>query len=154
MAKSGYGHRIFCTYIDITICRSDCIAGDHHTFQQFVRVTFHNGTIHKRSRVTFIAVTYDITYFFFLTCHLFPFTAGRETAAASAAQSGFIDLFNYFFACHLKHRFLQSRKTAGSHILVNGFCIKTSTVLQNDPGLFCDKRDLFRMTVNFFLFAV
>ena len=63
-------------------------------FQQFVRITFHNGTIHERSRVTLIAITYYITGLLSLTCHLFPFLTTGESSASTSTKSGTVNFID------------------------------------------------------------
>ena len=69
-SKSLYRKRILGTHINITIFCTYCIGSDHHTLDHLVRITFHYGTIHESSRVTFITITYYITDLLRLTCNL------------------------------------------------------------------------------------
>ena len=134
--------RILCTNINITILCAYCVCGDGHTFDHLVWITFHYGTIHKCTRVTFITVTYYVAYFFFLACNLRPFLAGRETSAATSAKSGFDHFIDDILWSHVEESFGHSLEAAYCDIFINGFCVDISAVFQNDPGLLIQERNV------------
>jgi len=154
MFQSRYRLRILRTYINISILCSYCISCKHHTFNQTVRVTFHYGTIHKCSRVTLITITYYIMNRISLTGYLNPFLTCREATASTSADTGFINLINNQIRVHLKHCFLQSLKTAACYVFFQRFCVKFTTVLQNDSCLFRNKRNIFWSTAYFTAFLI
>ena len=154
VTQTFYRVRILCTHIDITILCFHSVGGNHHTFNQTIGITFHNGTIHKCSRVSLVAVTYYETCGFFLTGYLFPLFASRETAASTASQSGLINFIDNLVWCHIKQCFFQCQESAARQILFKGFCFQLSTVLQYETGLFLNKRNVFRCLINLsFLFV-
>ena len=59
--KSGYGKRILCTNIYVSVLSANCVSGNDHALDHLIRIAFHNGTIHKCSRITLITVTYYIS---------------------------------------------------------------------------------------------
>ena len=133
---------------------SYCVSCKHHTLDQTVRITFHYRTIHKCSRVTLITVTNHIMNRISLACYLNPFLTCRKAAATTSADTGFINLINNQIRIHLKHCFLQSLETATCYVLIQRFCIKLTTVLQNNTGLFRDKRNIFRSAAYFTAFLI
>ena len=68
--KSGYGKRILCTNIYVSVLSANCVSGNDHALDHLIRIAFHNGTIHKCSRVTLITVTYYISGFLSLSGYL------------------------------------------------------------------------------------
>ena len=154
MFQSCYRLRILRTYINISMLCSYCVSCKHHTFDQPIRITFHYGTIHECSRVTLITVTYYIMNRICLTGYLNPFLTCREATASTSADTGFINLIDNQIRIHLKHCFLQSLETAACYVLIQRFCVKFTTVFQNDSCLFCDKRNIFRSTAYFAAFLI
>ena len=116
MTKSGHRERVFCTDINVSVLRSNCISGDNHTFQKLIGITFHDGAVHESARVALVAVTYHIAFLFRLGRYLFPFPSCRESAAASSAQTGFVYFFHHIFRLHVKKRFFKRLESAGSQI--------------------------------------
>ena len=145
--QTCYGVGILCSYIYVSVGRTYCIACQHHTFDQFIWITFHNGTVHKCPRVTFITVTYDIAVFFSLTCNLFPFLSGWEAAASTSAKTGFVNNINNLIGSHFEKCLLKGGKAAACKILVEGLSVKFAAVLQYNTCLLCDKRDFIRCFV-------
>ena len=95
--------RILRTHINITVLCIDCIGGNGHSFDETVGIPFHNASIHECARITLVAVTDNIVFFYVCVGgHLFPFFAGGESAAASSAQTGFVYLVNDVFWRHIK----------------------------------------------------
>ena len=133
---------------------SYCVSCKHHTLDQTVRITFHYRTIHKCSRVTLITVTNHIMNRISLACYLNPFLTCREAAATTSADTGFINLINNQIRIHLKHCFLQSLETAACYVFFQRFCIKFTTVLQNNSCLFRNKRNIFWSTAYFAAFLI
>ena len=101
-----YREGVFRTYIDITVLCIHCIGGYGHTFDQTVGVTFHNASIHECARVTLVAVTDNIVFFYICVgSYLFPFLSGGESAAASSAQAGFVHFVDDISRRHVKDGF-------------------------------------------------
>ena len=139
------GKRIFCTNINVSVLCANCVCGNGHTFDHLIWITFHYGTIHECTRVTFITITYYITNFFFLASNLRPFFTSRETSSASSAKSGFCYFIDNILWGHIEESFCHSLKTANSNIFINGFCINITTVLKNDSCLLIQERNIRRM---------
>ena len=80
--------------------RADSISHDRHAFNDCMRVTFQNGTVHECTRVAFIGVADDILFIARLILFELPLDTGRETGTAAAAQTGSLDNINDFLRFH------------------------------------------------------
>ena len=138
-----YCQRILSTYIDVCVLCTCQIGSDQHTFQHLMRVTFHDASIHERTRVTLITITYYITVCLFLTCHLFPFLTCRETAAASSAKVGFFYHVKTFFFGHFEEDFFKTGISAYCDVFFDILCVDMSTVLKYQTHLSGIERDGF-----------
>ena len=83
--KSGYRKRIFSTDVDIAFLCSYRVSSDQHALYHLVRIAFHDASVHERTGIAFISVTYHIPDLFILAGNLFPFVSGLETAASPAS---------------------------------------------------------------------
>ena len=79
--------RVFSTDINQTVGSTDGIAADGHSLDDAVRVTFHDGTVHERTRVAFVGVADDVHLIALVLCAEAPFHAGGETSAATATEA-------------------------------------------------------------------
>ena len=79
---------IFRPDVHIAFIRADRFGGDEHAFNHAVRVAFHDGTVHKRAGIAFIAVADDVFFAVFRSQRDLPLSAGGKAAAAASAQSG------------------------------------------------------------------
>ncbi|MPN50479.1 hypothetical protein SDC9_198106 [bioreactor metagenome] len=81
------GERVFGANVDIAFIGPDGAGGDHHAFDDGVRVAFHDRAVHERARVALVAVADDELLGVLRSEGELPFEAGRETAAAAPAQA-------------------------------------------------------------------
>ena len=116
MLQSRYGVRILGTHVDVTVLSTHRVSCQHHTLDQTVGITLHNGSVHECSRVALVAVTYHIVNRVGLTGHLNPLLTCREAAATTATQSGLIHFLNDLIRRHLEHGLLKCRKTAAGYV--------------------------------------
>ena len=116
MLQPRYRVRILRTHINIAVLCAYRIGRQHHTFDQTVGITFHNGAVHECSGVALVAVTYHIVNRVCLTGYLNPLLACREAAAAAAAQSGLVYFLDDLIRRHLKHSFLKRVKAAAGYV--------------------------------------
>ena len=79
--------RVFSTDVNQTVGGADGIAADGHSLDDAVRVTFHDGTVHERTRVTFVSVADDVHLIALVLGAETPFHAGGETSTATAAEA-------------------------------------------------------------------
>src|SRR5699024_2476126 len=133
------GKTILRSYVNISVLRADSVGGDAHSLDHLVGIAFHYGAVHERARVSLVAVTYDVTYFFFLAGNLGPFTPGGEARAAASAKAGFRHFVDHVLGSHLEKRLCKRLETSHSNVFVNGFRVDLTAVLQNDPGLLIQK---------------
>ena len=149
MAQSLYRQRVLCTHIDISVFCRYRVSCDQHSFDQLIWVTFHYGTVHERSRVTLVSVTYHVTGGLLLVQHLFPFLSCREASASAASQAGSVNLIHYSLSVHL-YCLDKRREASCCYVLIQRFRIDVSAVLQHDPGLFVKERDIHGMYIRLF----
>ena len=113
-----------------------------------MRVTFHDASIHERTRITLVTITYNITLGFLLTGNLFPFPAGRESTAASSTEAGFFHHIQCCILVYVKKYLLQCRIAAYSDILLDILCVDMSAVLKYQTHLSSIERNGFLTLVN------
>ena len=133
--------RIFGTDVDVTLVGADRVAGDRHGFENRVRITFQNGTVHECTRVAFVGVTADIlgTAVLHQVSGQFPFLSGREARAAAAAEAGSQNGIDDLIRCHFGQNFAQGFIAAGADVFIDVFRIDHAAVAQRDTGLFLVK---------------
>ena len=74
-----------------------------------------------------------------------PFEAGRETAAAAAAQAGLLDLVDHLFRRHLFQDFIQGGKSVVGDIFFQAVEIDLAAVFQDNFLLAVEKADVVQM---------
>ena len=95
-----------------------------------MRVILQNRTVHERTRVALVCVAdYDFFIGLLLRRDL-PFGPCRESAAASAAQSGCLDDLNDILRLHLVQRLGKRRVAVEGNIFFDAFRIDPTAVLQ------------------------
>ena len=143
--QSGDRDGILGADIDIAVVGTDRVGHDGHAFQDRVRVTFQNGTVHKCARVTFVRVADDILFVTRLVFLKLPFDAGGESRAAASAQTGGLDLINDILGAHGLENFMKRLIAADANVLVDVLGIDLAAVAQGDSLLFLIKTDLFNV---------
>ena len=116
------GQGIFRPAVNYALIRANGVGGDHHAFHYRMGVALQYAAVHEGTGVAFVGVANDI---FLIACgiaHKLPFHAGGETAAAPAAQTGFLNFVDNRLGIH-GQCFLQSFVTAGGQIVFNAFRI-------------------------------
>ena len=122
---------IFKTKIDITDAGADGISGDGHPFQQTVGVTGHDDAVFVGCGFPFVSVADEVFLIRVFIEHEAQFSAGGETCAAAADQTGSGYFFHDAFRRH-GQRFLQTGIAAQSAVFRNGTGIIFAHIAQND----------------------
>ena len=128
--ESSYSDRIFCTNVYPTFVCADCVSSDCHSFDEGVRVTFEDGTVHECTRVTFVGVTYNVLLVGNAGSGELPLSAGGETAAPSAAQAGVGDGLDNIFRSHFLQHLSQCEVTVHSDVFFDVFGVDNTAVPQ------------------------
>ena len=149
-----YCKRIFGTHVDVAFVSLHGIGCDQHTFDHLVRDTLHNGTVHECTGIPFVAVAYDVAFFFLLGGNLFPLGSCPESAAAATSEIRFINFVYDVIRLHIKKCFRQGLISAGSDVFVDVFCIDMTTAFQDQACLPLEKRDIVFAYIFFFAFVV
>ena len=140
--QSIYRDRVFRTNVEITVLRADCITCNHHTFDYGKGITFQDGTVHERTGVAFVAVTYNVLFAFGLRVSELPLSTRRETAAAAAAKTRTEHFFNNVRSVHLQ----SSRKTlerARTKTFFDIFGVDAAATVQGNTHLLFVEVDVF-----------
>ena len=98
-------------------------------------VAFQNRSVHERTWIALVSVTYYILFFFLLISRKLPFYAGWETTAASAAKSRVLHSLNDVFWLHLCQNLRQRLVSAVSDVFVNVFRINPTAVSKSNTHL-------------------
>ncbi len=88
------GEGILCADIEHAFVGADGLGGDDHSFEYAIGEGFEDHAIHEGAGVAFVAVADDIFEAAGGIAGQFPFLAGGETGAASAAEAGMFDEFD------------------------------------------------------------
>ena len=129
------GDRVFGSDIHITFIRADGITGDGHGFDHGVRVTFQNGTVHESTRVAFVGVADHILLIGDAVGGKLPFTAGGESAAASAAQTGGENGIDHLLGRHFRQDFTECGITVYADVFIDLLGIDDTAVTERNALL-------------------
>ena len=128
--QSLQGERIFRPAVDVALCGPQRKSGYQHAFQHRVRIPLDQRAIHKRTRVPFIGVAYQVFHLAGCIAAELPFSPGRKSGAAPAPQPRRFDLFQRLLRTKLQG--LQKPKIAFSgQVVMNIFRIYQSAVAQD-----------------------
>ncbi len=136
------GNRIFCTDIDIALLCSDSISHDSHAFDDRIRISFKNGTIHECARVSFIRVADDIFLRTWSILLELPLHARREACSASSAQAGLLHDIDDFLRRHRGHCLAQCLIAVHGNVFGDIFRIDLAAVAQGNAFLLLVEVDL------------
>ena len=130
-----YGERIFCTDVYQAFGGSDGVSAQSHCLNNRMGITFHDWTIHKCSRISFITIADYITDLFRLTRYLWPFSSRRKSCSASSTKACICNRLNHCFRSHFKHSFFERLICSYRHCILNMLCINMTAVSQHQTGL-------------------
>ena len=122
--------RILCSYINEALCSTDSVAGNRHSLDDSVGVTFKNGTVHECTRVTFVGVA---AYILLIrngndsTSHL-PLSACGESTASASAKSGFAYNIDNLLRRHLCNYLFESLVTVFFEVIIDVLGIYNTAV--------------------------
>ena len=133
--QSLYGQRIFCPDINQSFRRTNGITANCHCLNYGVRITFHDGAIHKSTGIPFIGITHHIFHVGFLLIGKLPLQSGRETTTAASAKSGTFYHVNHFLRLFMEQTICQCHIAIQCNIFLNVFGIDKTTVTQSDAHL-------------------
>ena len=120
----------------------DAVSSDSHSLDYAMRVTLEDGTVHKCTRVTFVGVTANILgdALSSVTGSKLPFKASRESAAATATETGINDFLDYSIRISLLCKDLtKSLITIMSDILIDIFRVDVTAVAESNTHLLLEE---------------
>ena len=148
LADAFDGQRIFGADVHDAFVGADRASRDHHAFQHGVGIAFHDGAVHERARVAFVAVADDVFLIVLGGEREFPFEAGGETAAAAAAETGVDHGLADLFRGHLGDGLARADVSFAGDVFFD--VVRLDHVVgQHDTGLTGVERDLVLMAAGF-----
>src|SRR5271170_405479 len=123
---------IFSADVSVALIRSDSAAGDHHTFDQLMRVHFEQRTIFGSARLALVAICENVFWLGDIFGNEAPLHTGGETGAAAAAQIRLFHFVDNLVGCHLLQGFFQSLVAVALQVGVNGTRIGNAEILADD----------------------
>ena len=99
---------ILAANVNVTALGAHGASGDHHAFDELMRIHFHQRTVFTCAGLAFVAIGDDV---FRLAARFFgdetPLHAGREACAAASAQIRFLHFVDDLVGRHLLQRFFE-----------------------------------------------
>ena len=133
--------RVFGADVHDAFVGADRASGDHHAFEHGVGVALHDGAVHERARVAFVAVADDVFLVVLGGEREFPLEAGGETAAAATAESGVDHGLADLFRGHLGNGLARADVAVAGDVFLDVVRLD-HVVRQHDAGLAGVERDL------------
>ena len=145
----GLAHALDCqgilgAHVDVALVRADAAGGDHHALDDAVRVALHDGAVHERARVAFVAVADDVFLGVVLDAGGLPFAAGGKTAAAAAAQARFGNDVAHGLAVHFGEGLARGRVAAVGHVFLDLVGVDEAAFLEHAAVLALVEGNLVR----------
>ena len=100
--------RVFGADIEVTFSGSERIACDHHALDDFEGVAFEDRTVHECAGVALVAVADDVFLVGLDVGRELPFAGGRESSAATAADTRGQDFVDDLLRGHRGEDFLEA----------------------------------------------
>ena len=123
-----------------------------------MRVAFKNGTIHERTGVALVCVTYNVFLACRLICGELPLSSCREACAATTAKSGSKNSVDNFLRLHFGKNLAERLITVGADVFVNAFGVYNAAVAEGNTVLlfieFCIREGVNGFRYAFICFLV
>jgi hypothetical protein len=107
-----------------------------------MRIALENRAVHERPGIAFIRVADDVFRFTRRFAAKFPFDASRETAAAAAAQAGFLDLADDLLGRPRAQDAAQRPVTLAGDVFLDLLGINQPAVAERDAHLLAGERQV------------
>ena len=133
--KSLDRYRVLRADIDIALGRAGGVAAYRHSFNDAVRVALEHGAIHECARVALVGVADDIFLIRLILAGEAPFQTRRESAAASAAQTGILDYLDDLVRGVFGQAFCKSLIAVHGYVFIDIFGVDNAAVAQRDSLL-------------------
>ena len=133
---------------------ADGVAADGHGLDDAVRVAFHDGTVHERTRVAFVGVADDVHLIALVLGAEAPFHAGREASAAATAKARLGDFVDDLLGGHFAEALTKGFVAAARDALVDVLGVDETAVAQGDAQLLAVEAHVLRVGHMFLVFRV
>ena len=128
--------------VDETAVRAYGISADDQPFQHLVRIAGEQGPVHERAGLAFVRIDDDVFVFPGRVLRGLPFQPGGKSAAAAAAQIGFLHLVEHLVGRHLEQRLGERRVAAQRQVVVDAHRIDACIVANQEAHLVPVERHL------------
>ena len=135
LAQTLHRQRVFGANVDVGVFGADGVGGDHHAFQQLVRIALDQRAIHEGTRVTFVGVADQVLLVTGLGESHLPLAAGGKAAAAAAAQPALLDGVAHRFAGLAANGFQEALVSAARDVLLDAARIDDAREFQHPAKL-------------------
>ena len=125
----------FAADVNVTEMHIERPGGDHHAFEQLVRILVQNVTVFECARLGFVTVDHEVMRLAVFAFDEAPFDARGEAGAAASAQIRCLHFGHDFLGLHLE-RFSQRFVSAVAQIAFEGCVIVVASDIFQDHALF------------------
>ena len=134
----GFGNRglqnvddvaIFSADVGIALIGTDGASGDHHAFDQLMRIHFQQRTIFGSSGFALVAIGQNVFRLGKILGNEAPLHSGGKSRAAAAAQIRLFHFVNNLIGGHLLQRFFQRLVAVALQVSVDGTRIGNAEIL-------------------------
>ena len=146
---------IFGADIYVALGGSAGYARDYHALYHSVRIALHDRAVHECAGIALVAVADDVfDGCFLMSRYLSPLLAGREAAAASAAQDGVGYFLDDILRLHIKKRLFKGGIAAGCYVFLNALGVYVAAVLKGNARLLAIEGDILLTAVGFVVLMI
>ena len=113
---------IFAANVDVAACAADRASRDHHSFDQLVRVHFHQRAVLAGARLAFVAIRQNVFRLAGVFGNETPLHSRRKARAAAPAQIRFLHFVDDLLGRHLLERFFERLVAVVLQVDVDRLC--------------------------------
>ena len=123
------------TNINVSLAGTNGVTANGHGFNDGMRITFQQGTIHEGTRIALICVTGNVFLIRLAIVAKEPLLACRESAAATSTEAGIDDFLNHLLPGHFRKCLGQCLIAVKGNVLFNILRINHAAVPQGNTLL-------------------
>ena len=136
LCQAHDGQRVLGAHVDDALACADAVGADEHALDEAVRVAFDHGAVHKGAGVALVRVADKVLLVALGVACGTPLKGGGEARAATAAQSGYVDLLDDVFLRHARGQDLaDGRVAAVRDVVVDALWVNDAAVAKRHARL-------------------